>query len=111
MLEGITVLSQNTYNYEFFSLLLKIIGIAVVLVGLFLIYCSIICKEYMAIAGCLILIVIGFIPILESDNITKSETLYKVIINDNVSLIEFENKYEVVEVDGLIYTIKEKVDE
>ena len=32
---------------------------------------------------------------------------YKVTINENVSLIEFNEKYEIIEQNGKIYTIKE----
>lgn len=33
---------------------------------------------------------------------------YKVIINDNVSFNDFYNKYEIINIEGKIYTIKEK---
>lgn len=36
------------------------------------------------------------------------ETQYKVTISDEVKLQEFYDKYEILEVDGKIYTIKER---
>lgn len=33
---------------------------------------------------------------------------YKVTISDEVNFVDFNNKYEIIEQDGLIYTIKEK---
>lgn len=36
------------------------------------------------------------------------ETQYKTTISDNVSMIEFIEKYEILEQDGKIYTIKER---
>lgn len=33
---------------------------------------------------------------------------YKVTISDEVNFVEFNNKYEIIDQDGLIYTIKEK---
>ena len=39
----------------------------------------------------------------------KDTTYYQVIIDDSVSMVEFNEKYDIVEVEGKIYTIKEKV--
>lgn len=39
--------------------------------------------------------------------LTKEYT-YKVTISDEVNFVEFNNKYEIIDKDGLIYTIKEK---
>lgn len=36
------------------------------------------------------------------------ENHYKVTISDEVNFIEFNNKYEVIDQDGLIYTIRER---
>ena len=40
---------------------------------------------------------------------TDTVPTYKVIISDTVSLNEFYDKYEVLEQDGKIYTIKERM--
>lgn len=42
---------------------------------------------------------------------TGEYTQYKVIISDEVNFTEFNNKYEVLEQDSKIYTIKERGDE
>lgn len=39
---------------------------------------------------------------------TKYETHYKVIISDEVSMNEFNEKYEIISQDGKIYTIRER---
>lgn len=39
---------------------------------------------------------------------SKYETEYKVTISDEVSMNEFTEKYEIVDQDGKIYTIREK---
>lgn len=39
----------------------------------------------------------------------KYETRYQVTVDDSVSMNEFQNKYEIIEVDGKIYTVKERV--
>lgn len=39
----------------------------------------------------------------------KYETQYQVIVDDSVSVNEFQNKYEIIKVEGKIYTVKERV--
>lgn len=39
---------------------------------------------------------------------TEYETQYKVIIDDSVSMNEFLEKYEIIDQDGKIYTVREK---
>ncbi len=39
----------------------------------------------------------------------KYETLYQVTVDDSVSMNEFQNKYEIIKIEGKIYTVKERV--
>lgn len=39
---------------------------------------------------------------------TKYETQYKVTISDEVPMTEFLEKYEIIETEGKIYTVREK---
>ena len=39
----------------------------------------------------------------------KYETQYQVTVDDSVSVNEFQNKYEIIKVEGKIYTVKERV--
>ena len=39
---------------------------------------------------------------------TKYETQYKVTISDEVKMDEFCEKYEIIEQDGKIYTVRER---
>ena len=39
---------------------------------------------------------------------TEYETQYKVVIDDSVSMNEFTEKYEIIDQDGKIYTVREK---
>lgn len=56
---------------------------------------------------CFILFVIGmFCMAFVTKGTGKYE--YKVTISDEVNFVEFNNKYEIIDQDGLIYTIKEK---
>lgn len=38
------------------------------------------------------------------------ETHYQVIVDNSVSMNEFQNKYEIIEVEGKIYTVRERVE-
>ena len=38
----------------------------------------------------------------------KETTYYQILIDDSVSMVEFNKKYDIVEVEGKIYTIQEK---
>ena len=38
----------------------------------------------------------------------EKTTYYQVIIDDSVSMVEFNEKYDIVNIEGKIYTIKEK---
>ena len=54
--------------------------------------------------GCLI----GYIGGMVAGEPTEFETQYKVIISDEVQMNEFLEKYEIVDQEGKIYTIREK---
>ena len=40
----------------------------------------------------------------------KYETRYQVTVDNSVSMNEFQNKYEIIEVEGKIYTVREHVE-
>lgn len=52
-------------------------------------------------------IVVGFLAGHESIPV-EYETRYDVTISEDVSLIEFEEKYEIIDQNGKIYTVREK---
>lgn len=52
-------------------------------------------------AGLVVALVVGVVEI-------EYYSTYKVTISDNVSLNEFTQKYEILDQDGKIYTVKEK---
>ena len=41
---------------------------------------------------------------------TKIVSTYKVTIDDSVSMVEFYDRYEILEVEGKIYTVMERVE-
>ena len=40
----------------------------------------------------------------------KYETHYQVTVDNSVSMNEFQNKYEIIKVEGKIYTVRERVE-
>lgn len=55
--------------------------------------------------GIVLGIVLGFVS--ETGAPTKFETHYKVTISEEVPMIEFFERYEIIEQEGKIYTIRE----
>ena len=55
---------------------------------------------------CMVVSIYGFTHLPEN----KYQTRYEVTISDEVNFNEFNSKYEVIEQNGLIYTIVEKTD-
>lgn len=55
--------------------------------------------------GLALSVVLGFNS--ETGAPTKFETRYKVTISDEVSMVEFFERYEIIEQEGKIYTIRE----
>lgn len=40
----------------------------------------------------------------------KHETRYQVTVDDSVTMSEFQSKYEIIEVEGKIYTVRDRVE-
>ena len=53
---------------------------------------------------CMVLSCLAFSAI----NSNPEETIYKVLVDDSVPMNEFYSRYEIIDQEGLIYTIKEK---
>lgn len=111
MIEGITVL--NSYSNG-----LGILGIflyAMILVGFLLsvgLFCSA-AKDKFAFGIAFSSISIAIFLVLFGITtykcfIKEPDTYYQVVLDENVSYLEFTEKYEVIEQNGQIYTIKEK---
>ena len=114
MLEGITILSQTeifTINEKF-----KIPTIIALIVAVLSVIIAHIVSCYFGKTTTYICVVISFIFITIFSScgfalFSKTPTgkyEYQVTIADNVSMNDFYEKYEVIKVEGEIYTIKEK---
>ena len=115
MIEGVEILStaqvaaEITHNYW----LAGVIFLAVIVFGAF---CGGISDKEWRARGCLLGgcfgVLIGFLVwagvCVVTAEATVYETIYKVTIDDSVSMNEFLDKYEIIDQEGKIYTVKER---
>ena len=101
MLPGIEILSQTTVEiHPGWTGILIFIGILLALVG----FCSDI--PTMGWIG-IVVILIGVMGILLAPPVDTYEK-YKVLVSDEVLLNEFHSLYDIIDIDGKIYTIRLK---
>lgn len=120
MIEGIEILSQvevgtNTSMdwvvFGLFTASFFVIGLAVAVMGS--------CPTGIEWFGCILIgLLVGALGSLFGGLVgrtvgepTEFETHYKVTISDEVPMNEFLERYEIIEQDGKIYTIREKTNE
>lgn len=112
MMDGITVLSQNEImDIPTWTLVITMIGIITFAISLIIalnVNQEIIETIFGIISICFFILFIVGICCMCFVEIGTGEYTYKVTISDEVNFVEFNNKYEVIDKDGLIYTIKEK---
>lgn len=106
MLNGIEVLNWEYINKDFPTWLLGIV-VLFLMVGV----CCLFGENFrMKLIGlisslcCLICFICGIVYCKEPSDIKQ----YQVTISDDVSMVEFNEKYDVIKVEGKIYTIREK---
>lgn len=114
-MDGITILSSSI-NTEFtpgFGIGIVLIGTIMVILIIIGIVSSIFYHNpcYLVIGGISCLLLFPFILMFYSFEGKPNEyTVYRVVIDDSVSYNDFNKKYEILSQDGLIYTVKERVD-
>ena len=59
-------------------------------------------------AGIILGVTFGFIWGLMLETPTKYETHYQVVIDDSVSMNDFLAKYEIIDIEGKIFTVRER---
>lgn len=112
MMDGITVLSQNEIMITpTWTWAITMIGFIIFAISL-IIALNVNQKIIETIFGissicCFILFIVGICCMCFVETKTGEYT-YKVIISDEVNFVEFNNKYEIIDQDGLIYTIKKR---
>lgn len=68
------------------------------LVGWMMVICS----------GIILCLIFGFLLGVVCETPTKYETQYQVIIYDSVPMNDFLDKYEIIDTEGKIFTVKER---
>lgn len=108
LMEGVKVLSENVITYDYFGLtmvfgLIAILSIASTVITFMYGDDKIICSITIPLS-----ILFIFLFVLAIRTPSDIYTQYKVTISDTVNFKEFTQKYEVINVDGEIYTVVEK---
>ena len=110
-MNGVTILNSYESLTNFGSILLMSIlcawSLAAAIVALFALlkYGCDSWKEFAILVVCVVLFIVCGCLIPKD----KYETHYQVIVDNSVSMNEFQNKYEIIEVEGKIYTVRERV--
>ena len=110
MLDGIKVSNEYFIMKEFPALLLVLCTIFMV-VGFIIL---IIGKEFDSFLGVIIGVVVFacmLFPLTLGINVSNQPSdikEYQVTIDNSVSMVDFTSKYDIIRVDGEIYTIREK---
>ena len=111
-MDGVIILNSYESLTNFGSILLMSIlcawFFAVAIVALFALlkYGCDSWKEFAILIICVVLAVVCVCLIPED----KYETCYQVTVDNSISMNEFQNNYEIIEVEGKIYTIRERVE-
>lgn len=110
MLEGIKVLSESTVDLSKGGLAMIILGCVGLITFVMLLILAI--RDENPPVG-ILAIIAGFLMVIViilgiSDYREGTSTKYKVTIDDTVNFKEFNDRYEIKDQDGKIYTIVEK---
>lgn len=107
-MEGVKILSceQILVDAEFNWIVFLAIILLFIAVGISVLYY---CQDLESFRWCFISgIVISFICGACFCTPTEYLNQYKVSVSDDVSFVEFMDKYEIIETEGQIYTVKER---
>lgn len=109
-MEGITILNEFVVDNAPVGWLAIVAGVALLGICFWALISFIGWREYGYSIAFVILAIIcsGLIVFGVTITETPPETQYQVLIDESVSMSEFFEKYEIVEQEGKIYTVKEK---
>lgn len=106
------VATEYTYNYWLAGIIYLLLVIGSGIFGALVAYSN--CGSWLEgvglgilISGILGLFVFAAVCVATQEPIAY-ETQYKVTINESVSMVEFLDKYEIIDQEGKIYTVREK---
>ena len=111
ILNQFEVVTESAFNMQAFWITVGIVTLIGAIIGVFL-FISDEC-DWLVIPSMLILFAVGgaLIGILSGmafNTPTKYETHYQVTITDEVKMTEFNERYEILDQEGKIYTVREK---
>ena len=109
---GVTILNSYEYLTNFGSVFVMSVLCAWFFVGAVIVLLSLLNDGCDSWKGPVFLIICVILTIVCGCLIPKNkyETHYQVTVDNSVSMNEFQNKYEIIKVEGKIYTIKERVE-
>ena len=105
------VVVESAFNWTVFGIIGSIILSIFIIIGIILSitegpdlvgWIAVIC------GGIILGLIFGFIFGMGCETPTKYETQYQVIIDDSVSMNDFLDKYEIIDTEGKILTIRER---
>ena len=112
MLEGIEILDKTEILYTSkAAALLCAFSMVAIIVAAITSVATVVAKQIkVAIISAIVFVLFTITIIVSSSFINKPTGTYQyqVTIDKNVSMVEFHEKYEIVDIKGKIYTIKEK---
>ena len=112
-MNGVTILNSYEILTNASSIFFILIwGVIFTTLALGLLYLFIMNDSDSSISIIIFAIMAGILAIILFCNIPekKYETRYQVTADDSVSMNEFQSKYEIIEVEGKIYTVRERVE-
>jgi hypothetical protein len=118
MMPGIEILSttevaiEYTYNYWLAGIIYLFLVISCTILGAVVYYTN---HSTWLEGACIGILISGLLGLflfaavcIVSAEPSVYETQYKVTINESVSMVEFLDKYEIIDQEGKIYTVREK---
>ena len=105
------VVAESAFSWTAFWIAISIIFGIFIIIGIILsitegpylvVWIAVIC------VGIILGLIFGFICGMWCETPAKYETHYQVIIDDSVSMNDFLDKYEIIDTEGKILTIKER---
>ena len=111
-MNGVTIL--NSYEYltnQSIIILLMCLCICFVIASIMILYILLkdkhtSWKEFAILISCVVIATTSGVLVPED----KYETRYQVTVDNSVTMSEFQSKYEIIEVKGKIYTVRERVE-
>lgn len=110
LMEGLEILSVKDGSFSVpLSIFLGALCFIIIVISIYIAVCAIRERCFGGAMAGLVFLGLGFIfSYMVVDETIKPIPTYKVLVNDSVSMNEFYSKYEILNVEGKIYTIKPK---